>query len=120
MRRYENAYVLFLRHGNDCAYAGVFPSGTGFAEVEIACYKFGHKAEADAISVKGGKLPACARAASGIFNALLAAMRDKWRGQKLFVACPDERRFRVYCAILRKHNVRHESFSAGLSINIYL
>lgn len=62
----------------------------------------------------------CARAASGVFFALLAAMLDKWRGEKLFVACPDERRFRVYCAILRKHDIRHEAFSAGLSINIYL
>lgn len=84
MRRYENAYVLFLWHGNDCAYAGIFPSGTGFAEVEIACYKFGHKAEADAVGVKGGKLPACSRAASWLFPVLLSAMRDKWSGQKLF------------------------------------
>lgn len=107
MQRYENTSCLIYRHNGytAVAYCPAYSQGKR-GELEIMIYRDGHRQEAVAVCVKGGKLPTAACATSlTLLHTLLVSAMQKWRDLTITFDCPDARRARVYAAMLRRHHI---------------
>lgn len=107
MQYFENNNHIAIKDNGFTAVATCAPyMNKQKGELEIKIYRNGHKKDADAVCVKGGKLSPEARSNSlALLNSLLARVMEKWRHMVITFDCPDDRRVRVYAAMLRRHNI---------------
>lgn len=109
MQHFESQNFIVIRDNGFTAVANCSPYDNGKrGELEIRIYRDGHMAEADKICVSGGKLTTSARSSSlAMLHELLRAAFRKWRDLVITFDCPDERRARVYAAMLNRYGINY-------------
>lgn len=114
MRRFENSRCLMLRHDgiSAVAFCGEYADGTR-RELAIRIYRDGHAAESNDVCVNGGHMSAAACSPSiFMLQELLHAAFEKWRGVTIDFDCPDERRARIYAAMLQRHGINFKRYGS--------
>lgn len=102
---YQNQNTIVLRDGQYMAVAQVTPYAKSY-ELCIWVCNIHHMCAANRCLTKGGRLPTEARAHSaGLLLRLLREALVKWRGLRLTWNAPDERRARIYAAMLRRARI---------------